>query len=88
MPYLYARMGRRGSLGSLVALEKDVWKMNLGRVIAGVGGLILAFLLLSRFDGFTKILNVAGARFLDIVGTLQGREVTSGTGRSIGGIAK
>lgn len=62
--------------------------MNSGKVLAGVGGLILVFLLISRSQGFTAVLNSAGARFLEIVGTLQGRDVTSGTGARVGGVTR
>lgn len=55
-----------------------------GRVLAGVGALILVFLLLSRAEAFNNILNIAGGRFIDIVGTLQGRTVQG----KVGGIAK
>lgn len=55
-----------------------------GRVLAGVGALILVFLLLSRAEAFNNILNIAGGRFVDIVGTLQGRTVQG----KVGGIAK
>lgn len=58
-----------------------------GRVLAGVGALILVFLLLSRASEFNTVLNTAGGRFLDIVGTLQGRTVSSGVGSKIGGRA-
>ena len=57
-----------------------------GRVLAGVGALILVFLLLSRADDFNSVLNVAGGRFIDIVGTLQGRQFTTGQGKPVRGV--
>ena len=53
--------------------------MNLDRILAGVGALILVFLILANAQAFNRILATVGSRFLEIVGVLQGREVRTGS---------
>lgn len=63
--------------------------MEFGKIFWWIFLAIMAFLILSRKDAATAVLNSAGNRFIETIGVLQGRDVNSGTGNSrIGGIAK
>lgn len=61
--------------------------MNLGNIFWLLFLAVVAFLILSRSKAATEVLNSAGGRFIETLGVLQGRDVTSGNVK-IGGIAK
>jgi len=62
--------------------------MNFGQVFWWIFLLIIAFLILSRWEASQAVLNSAGGRFIETLGVLQGRDVNSGTGVKVGGIAR
>lgn len=47
--------------------------MDIGAIAEGVGWLILAFLVLSNWLGFTMVTNAGGTFILRGISTLQGR---------------
>ncbi len=62
--------------------------MNAGQIFWWIFLAIIAFLILSRYQAASSVLNTAGGRFIETLGVLQGRDVTSGSGSRVGGIAK
>lgn len=61
--------------------------MGVGQVFWWIFLAIVVFLILSRYQASTAVLDTAGGRFIETLGVLQGRDVTTGAGTKIGGIA-
>lgn len=62
--------------------------MSFGRIVWWMFLLILVFLILSRATDAQIVLNSAGSRFIETLGVLQGRDITSGATARVGGIAQ